>query len=57
MSEFDDSRDDERAADPTDDYLEEQAENRRLWHMQQVHEGSECDCPPAPAIFSNESPF
>ena len=57
MSDFDDPRDDERAAEPTNDYLEEEAENRRLWHMQQAHEGSQCDCPSEPVIFSAEAPF
>jgi hypothetical protein len=57
VSDFDDPRDDERAADPTDDYLEEEAESRRLWHMQQAHEGIECDCPPAPVVFSSQAPF
>lgn len=43
--------------DPDDDYLEAETERRMVWHEQQVHEGSACDCLAAPVIYSDQAPF
>lgn len=55
MSEFDDPRDDERAAGPPDDYLiEEQARFARR-HRDEAHGGGPCVC--LHDVFSTEAPF
>lgn len=55
---FDAVREDPFAGeDPDDDYLAAEAERRMLWHEQQVHEGSACDCPTVEVPVSTEAPF
>lgn len=54
---LDDDRDPFAGEDPPDDYLEAEAERQMLWHEQQFHEGSACDCPTDGVPVSGKAPF